>query len=698
MDDKMKHKKIIIWCAFFIICVVSYVRVTPVLPQELYNVISIRDVVRLFPQNASQIEKKSKLYIRQAKKRIKSILEVLDKERSFENTVKPLDNVLGLSDFAIAARVIEILEMVSPQEDIREAAHEASAKIKAYVVDVMSNKKLYEAFKAYVDGNMQHETLTDEQQYFLDEKMKEFKRNGLELSDDQLSQVKQLKKEINQLSQVFAKNIATDNSAIIVSKDELAGLSNDFIDGLKVTRDGNYVVGVDYPTYHNVMQNCTNAQTRKKLYLAFSNRAYPANEPILKSIITKRDQLAKLLGFESYAQLDLDNQMVQSPERAQSFLNHLIMRASKKEAQEFADMAAALPASVELVENKLYPWDIAFVKEQYKKQKFAVDELEIAEYFPVEKTIEGLLSIYESFFSLRFEEVVVHKLWSNDVRALKVYDVKTDQLLGYILMDLYPRKNKYSHACNITIVPTVFGKDGKPNVGVSAIVANFPKAQGDKPPLLKRADVQTFFHEFGHALHGILGRTHMASLSGYETKIDFVELPSQMLEEWLWDKDMLKLVSEHYQTGEPLSDDLIDKILAVKHIDTGSFVQRQSFLALLSLAYHLSGEDKDVQEIQKKLREEIIVHQHVIPEAHFFASFGHLTEYAAKYYGYLWSKVFALDIFAQIKKDGLLNPEIGQKYINCVIGRGGSVDPNVMLRDFLGREPNDKAFFADMGL
>lgn len=694
----MKQKKLLTWCIFVaLFATLSIIHTKKAVAQELYNVQSIRDVVRLFPKSADHIAKSTKLYIRQAKKRIKSIIEIDDKERTFANTAKPLDNVLGLSDVAIFAYVVEMLELVSPDEAIRDACHKASAEIRAFLVDVVSNKRLYEAFKAYVDDGVQHDTLTDEERYFIDETMKEFKRAGLDLPNEKLDEVKKLKKEINELSLAFAKNIATDNRTITVAKDELAGLDDDFINALKTTQDGAYILGVDYPTYYNVMQNCTNANTRKKLYLAFSNRGYPVNEQVLQDILKKREELAKLLGFEHYAEFDLDNQMVQTIERAQSFLDNLIKRSAAKEAQEFADMTQTLPEGVKLVNGKLQPWDAHFVHENYKKRAFDLDEQKIAEYFPVEQTLEGLLAIYESFFALKFEEVVVHKLWSNDVRALKVYDQATEQLLGYILMDLYPRANKYSHACNITIVPTVFGKDNKPNVGVTAIIANFPKAQGAKPALFKRSDVQTFFHEFGHALHGLLGRTHMATLSGTQTKTDFVELPSQMLEEWLYDKEILKMISEHYQTGEPLPDDLIDRIVASKHIETGYFVQRQSFLASLALAYHLRDE-KDLQGIERVLHEQIVKHRSFIPEAHFYAAFGHLTEYAAKYYGYLWSKVFALDLFAQIKKEGLLNPEIGSKYMREVIGRGGSVNPNELLRNFLGREPNDEAFFADMGL
>lgn len=652
----------------------------------------------MFPKKAGNIEKRAVSFIKQAKKRLKEIIAVSADERTYANTVRPFDNLFGVSDFAIFGRSMELLEMVSPEAPVREAARNASLTLRSFIVDVQGNKKIYNAFKEYVDGAMQHEKLSAQERYFIDEKMRDFKRNGLELSDDLLMQVKTLKKEIAQLSLDFNYAIAQDTSAVIIdTKDALAGLDDDLINSLKQTRSGGYILGVDYPTYHAVMQNCTVTETRKALWHAFHARAYPVNEKRLTDLITKRDELARLLGYASFAQYDLENQMSGSPERVQIFLESLIRRAESKETSEFDKLSKELPAGITLVDGKFLPWDYAFVKEQYKKKVLAVDEHAMAEYFPVEKTLRGLLDVYEAFFSLHFEEVLIGKLWSNDVRLLQVYDEKLD-LLGYILLDLYPRAHKYSHACNSTLVPAVFDKEGKPNLALTVIIANFPKAGDNKPPLLTRNDVSTFFHEFGHALHGILGRTDIAMLSGYETKMDFVELPSQMLEEWLWDKEILKKVSGHYSTGQPMPDTMIDALLATKHVDTGYWVQRQAFFSMFSLILFLQGEHKDIRGILKELTELIIRHVQYVPENYFFTSFGHLTEYASKYYGYLWAKVFALDVFSEIKKKGLLNPEIGKKYVRDIIGRGGTADPNEYMRNFLGREPNDTAFFDDMGL
>ncbi len=308
------------------IAMISFIRITPAIPQELKNVMTIGDLVRLFPNTVRQTEQQTKAYIKGAKKCIKQIKNVPNDERTFANTAKALDNVAALSDLAIFAHAIHLLELLSPDKAVRDAAHAALLKIEAAFIDMFSDKKLYQGFKAYVQDNAPKEDLTAEQRYYLEKTLKQFQRNGLELPDKELDQVKKLKKELAAFDLDFERNIATDNRTITVKHEELVGLPDDFIAALKQTDDGDYILGVDYPTYFTVMQQASSSNTRKKLYHAFNNRAYPANEALLKQIIAKRDQLAHLLGFASYAHFDLDDQMVQNPERALAFLDNLILR------------------------------------------------------------------------------------------------------------------------------------------------------------------------------------------------------------------------------------------------------------------------------------------------------------------------------------------------------------------------------------
>lgn len=656
------------------------------------------DIISLFSITVDDITTKTPLFIEEAHQVINDIIAVADHERTYENTARPLDEVFSLSNLAIAQRVYEALELLHPHDNIRNAAHDAYITIQAFWVDnVMSNKALYRAFMAYASQQLENEGLSDQQRYFVNDTIDSFKREGLSLPDETLAQVNGLRKELAALSADFDRNIAQDNRTITVTKQELAGLGDDFIAALRTDDNDFYILGVDYPTYFGVMENCSVAETRKKLYEAFSNRAYPINEDILRSIITKRDELARLLGYVDYAHCDIDSQMAATPERAQAFIDDLTERSAIKTEKEFMTLTQTLPTSVELTtDGKLQPWDMAYVQNMYKKTHYNLDEQKIAEYFPMQKTVEELLDIYRQFFSIDFKEETARGLWHEDVSIVRV--LKDSEIIGTLLLDLYPRPNKYSHAAHTTIVPGTYKTDGSLIPDVSIVIANFTKATETKPSLLKRSEVETFFHEFGHALHAILGATEIASLSGTHTKTDFVELPSQMLEEWLMDKEMLKKVSGHYITGQPLPEDIIDTIIELKNLTSGYFVTRQTYLASIALSYFGQGEHKNPQDLMHNLHSKIMKHSAFSPDNHFYASFGHLTGYGAKYYGYLWSKVFALDIFAEIKKHGLLNPEIGRKYVKEILGKGGAQDPNELLYNFLGRAPNTKAFFEEMGL
>lgn len=657
------------------------------------------DIISLFNVTVDDIATQTSLYIAQAQKMVDAIVAIPDDQRTYANTAQALDEVASLSNLAIAQRLYEALELLSPDDNIRNAAHDAYIKIQAFWVDhVISNKGLYNAFLTYEARGLEYENLSEQQRYFVAHTMDDFKREGLSLPDETLAQVNALRKELAALSADFDRNIAQDNRSITVAREELGGLEEDFISTLTRTDDGLYVLGVDYPTFFRVMENCSVAQTRKKLSGAFNNRAYPANDVLLKQIIIKRDELAQLLGYTDFAHCDIDDQMAHTPEKAQSFLMDLVQKSSEKIKSEIALLTENLPLSVELTQDgKIQPWDFAYLENSYKKTHFNLDEQKIAEYFPMEKTIAELLDIYRQFFSIEFQEDQATGLWHEDTRVVRVLN-KDGELLGTLILDLFPRANKYNHAAHTTIIPATHQSDGTRIADVSIVIANFQKPTATQPSLLKRAEVQTFFHEFGHALHAILGATEIASLAGTHTKRDFVELPSQMLEEWLHDKDILKKVSGHYVTGQPLPDDIIDTIIQLKNLTSGYFVTRQAYLSLIALSYFGQGEDKDPYTIMKQLYTTMLSHMAFNEENHFYASFGHLTGYGAKYYGYLWSKVFALDLFATIKQHGLLNPEIGSKYVKEVLSKGGAQDPNELLYNFLGREPNAQAFLHEMGL
>lgn len=672
----------------------------PPMMHALTNVKTSADAIALFPTSISQIQSRAQRALAQAHQDLEKFLAIPDEQRTFENTALALDTLAGYSDLAMNMTINQTVDLINPDEKMRAAARDAILQLSSFLIELSADKRVYNAFKAYAEGNAKKEMLSDAQKYSIAESMKDFARAGSHLPDQTLDHVKKIKKELAQLELEFEKNIANDNRKIVANAAELAGLSESFINSLQKDTEGNYSLGTDTPTYIQVMENCTNAATRKNLWNAYQNRAYPINKEVLEKIIEKRSQLADLLGFKTYAALELDSQMVGNPARAQNFLNDMHQKAQKKAEIEFKEFTKQLPESVVLSgQKKLYPWDTPFLKNYYKKTALNLDENKIAEYFPMQHTVDALLQIYKDFFNLEFKQLPAKGLWDADVQLIEVIDNANNQTMGYLFLDLFPRPGKYTHACEQTIVPTIYDQNGHPNLGVVIVVANFPKQRADKPALLKFSDVNTFFHEFGHAIHAFFGRTDLASQSGPGgVKRDFVELPSQMLEEWLWDTQILKMVSHHYQTGQPLPDDLIASILKSRTYDSGFFVVRQLLFANFSLQCFNNGPWVDLDALRKSLFDTCMKDIQYSPDDHNYASFGHLTGYGARYYGYLWSKVFAHDLFHEIKKEGLLNPEIGRRYADLVIGKGGSKDPNELLQDFLGRAPNQNAFLHDMGL
>lgn len=651
---------------------------------------SISDVEKIFPTSVKEIEeviKKTENIVQD----INLIINTPTKEQTFNNTFRALDNLSDKIQTNVA--VLSVLQFLNPKKELRDKAQEGIEKLENLMIqEISTNKKLYEALEKYTKNNLKKECLSQEEQYFLDETMSDFKRSGLHLHQKELDKIKEVKQELAKLNLQFETNINQDNSKIEVNLEELKGVPERIIDSLEKTKNGKYILKTDYPTVFGILDFCEVENTRKKISQLFNNRAYPANKDVLSKIINKRDELAKLLGFKSYSELDLDDQMAKNTQVVKEFIDNLSKKSKKKGEKEIKEFLSIYPNKSELVDKngKIQPWNTKFLKNYYKKHKLNLDEKLVAEYFPVENTIKELLDIYEQFLSVKFKEVKVN-LWDKECQLLEVY--KNNKLIGYLILDLFPRDNKYSHAANLTIVHAIKGCPC-----LTLVMANFPKATPNNPALLTFNDVNTFFHEFGHAMHSILGSTEIASFSGTSVKRDFVEMPSQMLENWLSDKKILKKISKHYKTGKPLTDNLIEALSEIEKFDAGDFISRQLSFAKLSQKYFDEGKNKDILKIFEETQKETSPYVAYDENSKMPYSFGHLSGYGAKYYGYMWSKVFAADLFEKIKKGGLLDPKTGQEYIDKVIGKGGSKDPNELLKDFLGREPKQDAFYKQMGL
>jgi Zn-dependent oligopeptidase len=360
-----------------------------------------------------------------------------------------------------------------------------------------------------------------------------------------------------------------------------------------------------------------------------------------------------------------------------------------------------LGAMVELKANDtgdrtLNIWDWRYYHDRQMKSQFAVDEFEVAQYFPLDACLDGLFAITQSMMGVTYREVPEAPRWHPDVRTFDIYEPSGDQPFARFHMDLFPRPNKYGHAAAFTLRRGRQLEDGTYQRPVSAIVANFTKPGADQPSLLRHQEVVTLFHEFGHILHQTLTRARRARFSGTATERDFVEAPSQMLEHWCWEPEVLRSFSRHYQTGEPLPEELLAAMIAAKNLNSGITTLRQLFFASLDMAYHSPGFDGDTTATLARLHD--ISGFPYTPGTHFQSGFGHLFGYDAGYYGYLWSHVFGDDMYTLFEAKGALNREIGAHYRKVILERGGSVDGDELVRSFLGREPNNGAFLRGLGL
>ncbi len=660
---------------------------------------SLEKLAALYPKSAEELNARLKVGIELAQMEIDEITKIPADHRTFDNTIRALD--LAYNNVKRLLFMGEVLGGVSPEQGLREAAQKAEQSVRKLQIDLSFKQSVYRAVQEYLWHKPVSEQLSDVNKRLLDGMIKGFKRDGLYFRSSTLSELKQLKAELAQLEQAFVLNMDGDQRTVSVSFDEMKGLSDNLIGGLK--REGDrYLLGIDFVTYGEVMQKCQVAETRRKVFIAFKNGAYPDNDVILKAIIQKRDRLAKLLMYENFSAFDIEDSMAKNISTVEVFLTNMLDVASKKALKEFNFLKQNLPEGVACnSDGSLQPWDYEYVLDRYKQKHFAVDEARVSEYFSVQKVIDGTFAIYQKFLGLRFKEVKPLWSWHEEVRLIEIYHQETNKFLGYLFLDLYPRSYKSKFvAAHYSQVPSCM-IDGQQMPSVSVIIANLSKPCCGNPELLKHADATIFFHEFGHAMHTVMGRTEHAQHSGTNVKADFVEMPSQMFEEWMFESEILAMVSSHYQTGEPLPAEIIEKKVALKKFDAGFRILDNALWALFALRLmqdtHLS---QDPALLCRSLYEKYFASMlQFEPEDHCYASFWHLSQprfYASKVYGYLWSQVFALDVFAEVKRNGF-NASMSKKIQNF-LAAGGSIEPGILLRDFLGREPNQDAFLQVFGL
>lgn len=620
---------------------------------------------------------------------ITKIVEV-EGDRTYDNTLAPLEEVTA----ALATTYGQgpFLSNVHPDEGTRDAARASEEALSKWQVGIIFRSDLYESVRA-LSTTDEAAALSGERKRFLDFTLRDFRRAGHELSPERKERLEQLQNRMVELGILFSKNIADVDDVLEVSRDDLAGLPESYISRLDKEGDV-YKVSMAYPDVLPFMDNAERRDLRERLSFQYNNRAADTNRSVLEEAIEIREEIAKLFDLPSWADYQMEVKMAKSPKNVEEFYELLIDPLTTLGKSELAVLANLL--ETDTGETDFQTWDRRFYDTKLRKTEYGVDQLEIAEYLPFGSVLDGLLDLTAEVFGLEYRKRDDVPVWHPDVIAYDIVDAESGEALAVFMADLFPRPDKFTHAAAFPLVPGRRLPDGSYQNPVSAIVANFTKPTEDAPSLLQHSEVETLFHEFGHILHMSLGHTELTRFSGASTEWDFVEAPSQIMEEWCWRSEILKRFARHHETGETIPQDLIDTLVAARHVDEALDTLRQISFGKLDLALHGPGDHSDLDRITVESEAiGLMPHQ----EGTFYpAAFGHLFGYDAGYYGYLWSKVFGLDMFSVFEEEGVTSPQVGKRYRREILAKGGSEDATDLLRGFLGREPSNDAFLRHVGL
>ncbi|KAF3160296.1 hypothetical protein TWF225_006351 [Orbilia oligospora] len=646
--------------------------------------------------------------------------DITPETATFENVIAPL--AADENDMGLSSHILGFYQYVSSDPKIREASSEADKLLSEYSIEAGMREDIFKLVNSVAKSPPSN--LTPEGRRLVEKLNTDYIRMGLELEGPKRDRFKEIKKELSVLSIDFSKTLNEENGGNWFTEQQLEGVPTDVINILKTDeKDGvkKYFLTYKYPDLFPTLKFDVNADVREQVFIGNENKC-PDNLPRFDKTIRLRHEKAQLLGYENHAQYVLKEKMAKSPEKVNSFLGDLKSKLTEGGRAEVQKLKLLKKTDVEArglsFDDKYYLWDHRFYDRLVREQEFNIDENKIAEYFPLQKCVDGMLTIFERLFGLKFVQVAEdgaqvgsgERGWHEDCKVYLVHDEESlgGEFVGYLYLDLHPREGKYGHAANFNLIPGFLREPGNStsrNYPSTALVCNFSKPTPSKPSLLKHDEVVTLFHELGHGIHDLVSRTIYSRFHGTNTVGDFVEAPSQMLENWCWEPEQLKELSSHYETGEPLPDDLITALIKSKHVNDGLFNLRQLHFGIFDMRVHeLSlpqDENIDSSATYNNLRSEIAgLDGPADPKfGQGQTTFGHLMGgYDAGYYGYLWSLVFASDMyFTGFKKDPM-DPKNGRRYRHEVLEKGGSRDEMESLKAFLGREPNSEAFFKELGI
>jgi thimet oligopeptidase len=620
-------------------------------------------------------------------------------EVTFDNTARALDDV----NYTIAAleNRLSLIKETSANTALRDAATDQVKRIDEWAVGLDYREDVYRAIKAYADT---HPALQDEDAKLLSDTMRDYRRAGLDLPKDQRDQVESLRKKLSALTTDFESAVTKAQCRLSFTKAELAGVPEDFLEQKGVRNaDGTYAVMANVTwQYITVMENARSEQTRLKLETARDSLARETNIPLLQQILVLRDDIARKLGYANWADYVIEIKMAKTAARATDFLQRMKTGLQPKFDAEMAEFRALKARDTGDPNPPFHLWDWRYYANQLKKEKYTVDEDALKVYFPYQRCLDGMFAIYQRIFGLQFQRVTPPYQWVDDLQLYAVSDAATGEPMGLFYLDMFPREGKYNHFAEFGIVDGKLLRDGTYQRPVVALICNFPAPQPDRPSLLPHEDVVTLFHEFGHAMHAILTRAHYGRFAGTSVPGDFVEAPSQMLENWAWDKTVLDSFAADYRDpSKKIPPEILSRIKASKLAIEGSFYRRQLVFGLTDLALHVQIHATNADQAQP-MADNIAAETFFPepPETAWLAYFGHLMGYDAGYYGYAWADAIAADMATVFEKapDGYFDREAGRRLREEIYAKGGSRDINISIEKFLGRPESIEPFLKKIGV
>jgi len=631
---------------------------------------------------------------------------------TWENFMEPLEELNDNLEKMWSP--VSHLNGVKDSEDLRRAYEACLPKLTDYASEMGQNRGLFEKL-SQLRQQQDFERLEDAKKQSINHELRDFRLSGIDL--DQPSQVRyrEISTQLSELTNQFSQNVldATDSWTIQVDDSaELEGIPDMAVNAARkkaeLSGSSGWVFGLQAPDYIPVMTYCNNREIRQKMYTAYVTRASEIgpdggkwdNSTIICEILELRKELANLLGFDSYAQYSLETKMASEADEVVSFLEDLASRSRKSALEEVAELRAFARSKLEI--DKLEPWDYAWVSEKLKICRYSISDEELRPYFPLPKVLKGMFAVVEQLFGITVTETDVEQKWDSSVQFFEVKD-ESGQLRGYFYTDLFARRHKRGGAWMADCVGRRNTTEGI-QLPVAFLTCNFPAPVDDKPALLSHDEVITLFHEFGHGLHHMLTRIDVALVSGINgVPWDAVELPSQFLENWCWEKQALELIAGHYQTGDTIPGAMLERMKAARNFQSGMQMLRQIEFSLFDLEIHRMSETCDsprvVRDLLARVRKQVSVVE--TPGFNRFENgFGHIFAggYAAGYYSYKWAEVLSADAFGRFEEEGIFSQQAGRSFLSCILEKGGSREPMDLFIEFRGRPPQVDALLRHSGL